>query len=157
MRSQQWDLCLWLQQCVLSKSSFECKRGMFYSGKWIPTCRPGKEKRHWWQLKPLQCNPNGGIGSNRSSKSPTAVKVRGWVKLCTIVVSMTWVRCRYELYFARQGPRLTLGSQAGERTPKKAIFQLRRCVVWKKYIAGPKLGTYLESAVHELSKNHPEN
>ena len=22
----------------------------------------------------------------------------------------------------RQGPRLTLGSQAGERTPKKAIF-----------------------------------
>ena len=95
MRSQQWDLCLWLQQCVLSKSSFECKRGMFYSGKWIPTCRPGKEKRHWWQLKPLQCNSNGGIGSNRSSKSPidTAVKVRGWVKLCTIVVSMTWVRC----------------------------------------------------------------
>ena len=93
MRSQQWDLCLWLQQCVLSKSSFECKRGMFYSGKWIPTCRPGKEKRHWWQLKPLQCNSNGGIGSNRSSKSPivTAVKVRGLVKLCTIVVSMTLV------------------------------------------------------------------
>ena len=29
----------------------------------------------------------------------------------------------------RQGPRLTLGSQAGERTPKKSIFQLRRSVV----------------------------
>ena len=61
------------------------------------------------------------------------------------------------LLHTRQGPRLTLGSQAGERTPKKSIFQLRRSVVWKKYIAGPKLGTYLEPAVHELSKNHPEN
>ena len=29
----------------------------------------------------------------------------------------------------RQGPRLTLGSQTGERTPKKVIFQLRRPVV----------------------------
>ena len=57
----------------------------------------------------------------------------------------------------RQGPRLTLGSQAGERTPKKAIFQLWWSVVWKKCIEGPKLGTYLEPAVHELSKNHPEN
>ena len=53
--------------------------------------------------------------------------------------------------------RLTSQSQAGERTPKKAIFQLWRSLVWKKCLEGPKLGTYLESALHELSKNHPEN
>ena len=52
---------------------------------------------------------------------------------------------------------LAFGSGLGERTLKKAIFQLRRPVVWKIYIVGPKLGTYLESAVYEISKNHPEN
>ena len=31
-----------------------------------------------------------------------------------------------EVDLGRQGPRLTLGSQTGERTPKKAIFQLWR-------------------------------
>ena len=35
----------------------------------------------------------------------------------------------YLAVLPRQGPRLTLGSQTGERTPKKAIFQLRRPVV----------------------------
>ena len=52
---------------------------------------------------------------------------------------------------------LAFGSGLGERTPKKVIFQLRRPVVWKRYIVGPKLGTYLEPAVYEISKNHPEN
>ena len=51
---------------------------------------------------------------------------------------------------------LAFWSGLGERTRKKVTFQLWRPVVWKKYIVGPKLGTYLESAVHELSKNHPE-
>ena len=38
-------------------------------------------------------------------------------------------------FFRGSFARLTSQSQAGERTPKKAIFQLRRPVVWKKYIA----------------------
>ena len=38
----------------------------------------------------------------------------------------------------RQGPRLTLGSQTGERTPKKAIFQLWRSVSQSKKILHQK-------------------
>ena len=43
------------------------------------------------------------------------------------------------------------GKSGGRTNPKTAIFQLRRHV--KKIHC--KFGTYLESAVHEFSKNHP--
>ena len=48
----------------------------------------------------------------------------------------------------RQGPRLTLGSQTGERTPKKVVFQLSGSVSQVKKIATVKSSTELDSAMY---------
>ena len=50
----------------------------------------------------------------------------------------------------RQGPRLTLGSQTGERTPKKVVFQLWRSVSQPKKnstvkISPSQLGVYCQN------------
>ena len=110
--------------------------------------------RWWWSVTYL-------IIQNVMSLPDKALKRRFfWNQPCQINFHFKCDAGETELFHSnlvRFPNPLAFGSGLGERTPKKAIFQLRRSVVWKKYIEGPKLGTYLEPAVHELSKNHPEN
>ena len=84
-----------------------------------------------------------------------SAQIKNWRKqTCFKIIQLSWNF--FWTILILDEPRLTLRKQTGERTPKKVIFQLWRPVKWKKYIAGPKLGTYSESAVHEISKNHLE-